>query len=700
LKIKNGMLSLGAIALACVPAFAVVPVVKTVPFTPSNPSNPHTAILGVAIKLGATSSVQGANFAYDWDFGDGSAHATGIVTNKYDVSASHTYSGAVGATWTAVLTITDTNNSDHASANYPVIMEANNLQSRVNIAIDKGLWVLHTSMWRTDSPANTQPVNWGGWDGSGGAGSSSCGNSSICGVNAGGLDATNIQAFEVQNHLENGPASDPYTEDVARGLARIEYFLIPNSPTFGGVKQFAINPANHANRCSNGNVPTGYPTGSQSCSSGTLIQEIPGATSCLAPPCTVAFDQNSNGQLLTIGNDGGPAGYEAGMFMDVLVATQNPAGIAAAGVVAGGGHPGVRGLTYLDLVKDLADGVGYCQNPYDPYSGTSNGYDDGGAWQYGCAVNAAANYNDNSVSQWNAIGLIAGNRGFGTAIQQITKDMNQVWVTWSQDWAGASFNGKTLKGAYGYDEFDDEVWGPFADSPSGMVQLVLDDVGRTAAGAADQRWNMAETFYHDNFCNATGSAYTSPREYTYGMFSFSKAMRLHSPGGVLTPIVNLMDEPAGTNPIDWYSWQAANGDGCDGFAQTLVGRQQADGSWFSHDYYSTQYYFETGWAINILNPSVFVSCVSDLTGKGTAGGRNPARVDLTWTPMPNIDHYNVLRSSTTGGPYSLAGSATVPAYSDKAGLVDMNTYFYVLQPIPVGSTNAVCQSNQASIFVP
>jgi len=211
---------------------------------------------------------------------------------------------------------------------------------------------------------------------------------------------------------------------------------------------------------------------------------------------------------------------------------------------------------------------------------------------------------------------------------------------------------------------------------------------------------MAETFYHDNFCNATGSAYTSPREYTYGMFSFSKAMRLHSPGGVLTPIVNLMDEPAGTNPIDWYSWQAANGDGCDGFAQTLVGRQQADGSWFSHDYYSTQYYFETGWAINILNPSVFVSCVSDLTGKGTAGGRNPARVDLTWTPMPNIDHYNVLRSSTTGGPYSLAGSATVPAYSDKAGLVDMNTYFYVLQPIPVGSTNAVCQSNQASIFVP
>jgi hypothetical protein len=211
---------------------------------------------------------------------------------------------------------------------------------------------------------------------------------------------------------------------------------------------------------------------------------------------------------------------------------------------------------------------------------------------------------------------------------------------------------------------------------------------------------MAETFYHDTFCNNPSlGGYDAPRAYTYGLFSFTKAMLLHSPGGVLTPITFLEDQPSGTNPIDWYNAQAANGDACDGVAQTLVSRQNSDGSWFGEDYdCGPQCYFESAWSVIMLNKTVFVSCVSDLDGKGTAGGRTPARVDLTWTAQANVTSYNVLRGTANGGPYSVVGNTTTPAYSDRSGLSNNDTYFYVLQPQSNGTT--VCQSNQADITVP
>jgi hypothetical protein len=487
----------------------------------------------------------------------------------------------------------------------------------------------------------------------------------------------------------------------------MEYFLAAHAINYGGAKSFAINPALHASRCSDGSVPTGYPGAAQSCTApATLIKEIPSASSCTAPPCAVTFDQNSNGQLLNIENDSGDPGYQLGMFVDAFVATANGAGTAKAGVVGSGGLPGVRGQTYLNIVTDLTDTITYCQNPYDPYSGGSNGYDDGGGWEYTCAVNSQPYYNDNSPSQWNAVGLVGASSGFGLTIPQITKDMNQVWMTWSQDWVGLSTYPDKGKGAYGYSEYNYYPWGPYADTPSGMVQLVMDGVGRTASGATDQRWNMAETFYRDAFCNATaGGSTASPRAYTYGMFSFTKAMLLHSPGGVLTPIKFLADQPSGSSPIDWYGAQAASGDPCDGVAQTLVTLQApADGHWYGNDYYGTQYYFETGWSIIMLQKTVFNACPSDLTGAGTAGGRaHPARVDLTWTALPasaNIAHYNILRGTSSGGPFTLEGSSTLPAYTDTNGLSNNGTYYYVLQALL--STGAqYCQStNPAQITVP
>lgn len=711
--------------LASLPALAAV-TVKTVPFDPAHLSTPHTAILGVQLILGATVDLGGSSdsFTYSWNFGDGSSPtAAAPVTNPYNISATHIYTtGTAGVTtWTAVVTVTDTNTSATYTGNYQIALQPNNLQARVNIAIDNGLWYLHTSMWRNNDTVFGTSTPWGGWDAS--AGNGGCSGTYTC-LNAAGLDSTNAQAFLVSGHLETGPSSDPYTEDVQRAVQRLFFFMAAYPVRSRTV---TVNPAYGANRCSNGALPSGYPGASQTCPAGTtLIQENPTASSCASPSCAFTFDGNSNGQMIYQTNDSyNVFGYQDGMLIDALVATQNPGGTALTGYTAAtnpnSGTSGIRGESYKNIVQDIVDTISYCQNSGD--LANSAGYDNGGAWQYYCAnspfPSGPYEYNDNSPSQWDAIGLIGAARGAGFNIStpQIVKDMNQIWTTWSQDWAGSCCYGwpggtpaGTAKGAYGYNEVDSFPWGPFADTPSGMVQLALDDVGRTGSGAADQRWNMAETFYRDNFCNNTTAynSYAAPRNYSYGLFSFTKSMLLHSPGGVLTPITFLGDQPSGSNPIDWYGAQASSGDPCDGVAQTLVARQATDGHWFGSVPNSNntttcastglQCYFETAWSVIELNKTVFVSCVSDLTGKGTAGGRTPARVDLTWTAMANVTGYNILRGTANGGPYNMVGSSAVPAYSDRTGLVNGGTYYYVLQPQSGGGT--VCQSNQAVVSVP
>ncbi len=731
------------LGMAAFPAHAQI-TVKTVPWVPASPTTPHTtytvcsdgtipnynntpptctapaALSESTIRLGAIAILPNTTDSYTgvWNFGDASANYTFPVSNasltNYDVSTTHQYpaTAAVGTIFTATLTVTDTTTHVQGSATFSVIQQQDTLSSRVNVAIDSGLWFSHTAMWRGATTVSGNTVNWGGWDDYG----EPCVNGSICGP-YGGIDANYVQAFEVNGHLANGPASDPYTDDVARGLTRMMAFLVPAA---AASKQVSYNPALMADRCSDGSIPNFTNTPPTCTAPATLIQFNPSASSCTAPPCSFTFDQNTNGQMLFEGNDSGYPGYQVGMFVDAIVATGNPGGTAGAGATSGGGLPGVYGLTYQNIVNDLVDGILYCQYGGDPYGGSSNGFDNGGGWSYYCAT-TNFNYDDNSISQWNAVGLIGANRGFGVPIPKIAMDTNQVWVTWSQDFNGPGAyggiaNAGSLTGAFGYDEWGYEPWGPFADTPSGMVQMAMDGIGRTASGAADQRWNMAESFYHDNFCyNSTNPSYQAsyydPLFYTYGMFSFTKAMLLYAPGGSLSPIVNLMDEPSGTNPIDWYgALSPANGGtaACDGFAQTLVSRQYTDGHWYgsasggcgAYDYSCSQTLFETAWALIILKGTIVTPCIQSLAGRGTPGtGSGKPRIDLTWTAQPNAVSYNVLRSATNNGPYTLMGNSTTTAYSDTNGLVNGNTYYYVVQPINSGQAE-ICQSNQATVAIP
>jgi|HubBroStandDraft_1064217.scaffolds.fasta_scaffold11403_2 hypothetical protein len=732
-------------------AFASAPTVLTVPTDPLNPTFPHNTynvcsdgtipnytttpptcktpatLTEITIGLGATvpsASGSSDSFTVTWSFGDGSANVTlgpflGTATTSpyaYDISTTHMYpaSAAVGTAWTAVVTVNDTTNSTSTSANYYVIQEQDNLNSRVNVAIDNGLWYEHTGMWRQNTPANGQTVNWGGWD----TQTFSCSGSAYDCYYYGSINASNVQAFEVSGHLASGPATDPYTDDVARGLARMLTFLTSEAVA-GNTYQY--NPATANFTCADGSIPQTTDLGACTGHGGQHLYN-PGATSCTAPPCTITFDGNKNG-LMTYSSDGsGEYSYTTSPFLDALVASGTPAAVAPTG------NAGIKGATYANIVQDIIDFYGYSQYEYDydVSMGYTRGYagsDQGGAWLY-----SPQEGDDDSTSQWAAIAYLSGH-AFGISIPPAITDFNNVWVTNAQDVGDTAptgsdpFNVGDNKGAYGYrGSFEySNAWGPFAVTPSGLVQMAMDGIGRTTntvfgdgSTAFDQRWNNTETYYADNFCNSTASgAYYAPRQYLYGLFSFTKSMLLAVPTSIQylrtqTPGVfsNPSDPP---NSIDWYAaLSSANGgaDPCDGVAQTLVSDQQSppygtsDGHWYGFSYDGSQWPYETAWSIIMLRRTVFVSCINNLYGRGTPGNvLAKPRIDLTWSAQTNATNYAVFRGTVSGGPYTQVGTSTIDSFSDRtAGLVNGDTYYYVVQPL--NGTSEICQSNEEKVVIP
>ena len=71
------------------------------------------------------------------------------------------------------------------------------------------------------------------------------------------------------------------------------------------------------------------------------------------------------------------------------------------------------------------------------------------------------------------------------------------------------------------------------------------------------------------------------------------------------------------------------------------------------------------------------------------------KVEVYWTYRAGAVGYNVYRSTTPGGPYTLLGKATVGLFVDTKSLVLNTTYYYVIREV-LANTNEVCQSNEAS----
>jgi hypothetical protein len=267
--------------------------------------------------------------------------------------------------------------------------------------------------------------------------------------------------------------------------------------------------------------------------------------------------------------------------MDMLIASADPTALTTTGPA------NVIGRTYRDIVQDMVDWYAWAQKDGGTY---------GGAWDY-----SSNSGNDNSASQWAAIGLIPAERdpAWNFSVPQPVREWNSDWVTISHDALGRGWYRDSYQGA---------LWGPFATTPSVMVQSAW--VGR---GRGDATWDLLESYMRDNFHTESGAG-SSPRDYYYGLFSFTKSMLLHDSNAdeVAEPIELLQSSTPGRDPVDWYGVEQsgpATVNNFNGVARTLVNDQDAAGYWYGHNYSGEQFPGETAWAIIMLNRTVFESGV-------------------------------------------------------------------------------------------
>jgi hypothetical protein len=376
------------------------------------------------------------------------------------------------------------------------------------------------------------------------------------------LTAANTHAFLVNGHSEDGASTNPYTETVARAFKKI-FQILATTP----IPASQTNPRGTFNPDTNAN---GY---------GVLVNQFVGSYEF----------------------------YQGGSFMDAIVAAGTPAKVTTTGQAPSGANPGILGRTYGDIVQDMADYYGYCQ-----YDGASGSLGLGG-WRYSCN-----SFPDNSANQWAAIGLIPAERNLGYPTPGPVKAANTDWTLYSQE-PTSGYLGYTSSGP---------IWGPYATTPSGMVQMVWTGHHR---GDVDHKWDKAESYIRDNFSN-TGGAGNAIKDYYYGMFSFTKSMLLYDANndGVADPLHMLHSTTAGINDLDWYAAEKdANPEtdnNTDGVARTLIGDQNVAGYWYGHNFTGEQYYFETGWAIIMLNRTLFESgapvAVADATPNPAVAGQN------------------------------------------------------------------------------
>ncbi|HBY62691.1 MAG TPA: hypothetical protein DEH78_22950, partial [Solibacterales bacterium] len=300
------------------------------------------------------------------------------------------------------------------------------------------------------------------------------------------------------------------------------------------------------------------------------------------PRGTFNPDTNANGYGAYV-NDSYEL-YQGGFFIDAIVAAGTPNAITTTGTTPSGSNPGIRGRTYRSVVQDMVDYYAYCQ-----YDGSSGSLALGG-WRYSCN-----SFPDNSAVQWAAIGLLPAERDLGIPIPPPVEAANEDWTTYSQN---------ATTGVFGYTD-PSPVWGPLGTTPSGMVQLAWTGIGR-----GNPKWDRSERFMRDVFGNPAGAT-SNPKDYYYGLFSFTKAMLLHDSNDdhIAEPITLLQSTTAGVNPIDWYAaernpLQAESVNNTDGVARTLVNDQNAVGYWRAHNYDSSQYPFETAWAVIMLRRTI------------------------------------------------------------------------------------------------
>ena len=561
--------------------------IYTVPFQASAPAVPHTSWKNnpITLKGAVQSPISGHTYTYYWDPGDGTAGcgtAGSPLTagDPYSIGCAHTYnssstgSAAVGIVYTANLYVKDATagDSSYTSAPYYTKMYAldptnsQSLGAAYNLPIEVNN-AIDNGLWYAHAHMNRYA------DGSGNL----LGNWTTSGSSANmysgfqGLDGIDCNSFEVSGFLPNNSLPNPYADDVKRCLNSVITSL--------AVMNISSNTLNYS------------------------------GTGNFNP------DQNSNGVAVYIGSNSQEI-YQTGMAMDALVSSGLPGMVIIHSLNTSLPTTGTgtgNAYTYKDVVFDLVDFYAYCQ--------ANNGYNAGGAWIYNCGDNGG----DNSSSQWGAIGVIPAVRKFGAVFNSASKLNNEIWLTSTENSDGsAGYRGTGC------------AWGCFATTPSALVQMAMDGVGTgstlggtsttTGTHTLANAWDMAASFMRDNFNSTSTDPTVNPKEYLYGLFSFTKGMLLHdntggtspTPISVLHTINHTQSENGGYYAdIDWYAAQTSAYGGSDpttGVARQLINDQNSDGSWYGHTYTSEQFPMTTGISITMLNKTVFqavpVACAS------------------------------------------------------------------------------------------
>ncbi|RZB38211.1 MAG: hypothetical protein SRB2_00557 [Desulfobacteraceae bacterium Eth-SRB2] len=294
------------VLLAFASVVSAQPQAICVPWQPSSPSIAHYTYRDAETTLKGID--RGGATEYYWDFGDGSpAMLWTLITDSYNLGVKHTYTGLAGRLFIATLHVKD-GSGNEAQDQYPVrIYESsdlsvpNHLDVRINMAIDEGLWWLHTNMIRDNFPAGGAPgygygQPYGHWD--------------LNVYHPLAVVGAAIDAFQLHGSKTNMDYdSDPYVETVQRGLN----VLLRRTYSWNISDQTARDP-----------------------------------------------DTNGNGiGLVTNYSEGWPADgtpihdsretYIGGICMVTLASSGAPNKVAAVG------RPGVYERTYAEIVQDMVD---------------------------------------------------------------------------------------------------------------------------------------------------------------------------------------------------------------------------------------------------------------------------------------------------------------------------------------------------------
>lgn len=519
-------------------------------------------------------------YYYQWVFGDGTSSTPASISGstKYNLEASHTYVAAPGTPFTAKLLVA--NDSSMAGAvedPYLVKVEADSLDARINIAIDKGLWWLYKQgnvlpgyeSW--PHTYNGQPfMAWlqASWEGT-----------------LASPSASAIQAFAINNHKANGnPDEDPYAEAVKQGVNYLVNGYSRNNASCPELQAVTIAPVNRG---------------------GGLIDD------------PEAGQASPNGLGIQVYGCGGHIPYQSGQIMDAIISS----GVLPTDLTGRDFAPGTaqsHNWTYGEVLQDMSDMHAWGQSE-------STGCNGGicGSWWY----NWNAGYpGDNSASQWGAIGMIpAQHSPWSVVVPQWVKDYNANWLAYSMGCTGPSIDVTSC----GYSFFSYNNAGGCADNnclattTSGMVQMIFD--GQTTN---DRKWGIGEKYVSDRWQSLlhTNTAWGGSR--TYGWYSLAKAMRLSLPNQT----TNLTKTSGAT--FDWYYGNPAlaactSESDCEkGLAPRILETQSANGSWQNGG--MTEPPLTTAWMIITLNPTLFAASPSACFS--AAPNPSYADQDITFDP--------------------------------------------------------------------